>query len=62
MRNIIKVVLVGVVLLIMVWLGFRTSSVVIVGKDSNCITDMQKAIPDPNDTEQRSAFLKNCEQ
>lgn len=26
-----------------------------------CVEEMQKAIPDANDTEARSAFLKDCE-
>ena len=26
-----------------------------------CVTEMQKAIPDPNDTEGRSSFLETCE-
>ena len=29
-------------------------------KYDNCVTEMQGAIPDPNDTEARSTFLKNC--
>jgi hypothetical protein len=26
----------------------------------SCVTEMQKAIPDANDTEGRAQFLKNC--
>lgn len=26
-----------------------------------CVSEMQKAIPDPNDTNSRSVFLENCQ-
>lgn len=29
-------------------------------KYDNCVTEMTNAIPDPNDTQERSKFLKNC--
>jgi hypothetical protein len=28
---------------------------------NTCVTEMQRAIPDPNDTEGRSSFLQTCE-
>jgi len=29
-------------------------------KYDNCVTEMQRAIPDPNETEERSKFLEAC--
>lgn len=29
-------------------------------KYDNCVTEMQQAIPDPNETDQRSTFLQEC--
>jgi hypothetical protein len=53
-----------ILLFIILILTFRGSDEEIIVQDlqyKNCVTEMQKAIPDPNDTEGRIDFLKDCQ-
>lgn len=53
--------IVGVVLMGIGFTIIKNQAEVEVRNDNNdCIIQMQKAIPDANDTEARSSFLKDC--
>lgn len=61
-ENVYLAILLGIIVLVALGFGYRLGITATDDKLDECITLAQYVTPDPNDTEARSNFIKQCYQ